>query len=164
MKKILTNTYVFHGAEINGIEEGPNGVWGPKYTGEYREGFLIQAPGVYTKIVTFDVRDGEVYDESYRVDPNTVGMFIGTKDAYDAMIFSNSIVVMEIPNINSSGYRTAKGYVDFDDTQGIWIIKDFSYDNIYTIPLSTINITQSSVQVVGVYFKNDEGKIIEHVV
>lgn len=162
MKKILTNTYVFQGAELNGIQEGPDGVWGTKYTGEYRQGFLIQAPGVYTKIVTFDVRDGEVYDESYRVDPNTVGQFIGILDSQGMRIFSNSIVSMKIPSESSNGYRTARGYIRYDKRDCKWVISN-NPNEMVNLDLSYDKIKKYNICVIGTYFKNDEGEVIEHV-
>lgn len=161
MKKILTDTYVFQGAEINGIEEGPNGVWGPKYTGEYRQGFLIQAPGIYTKIVTFDVRDGEVYDESYRVDPNTIGQFIGILDSQGMRIFSNSIVSMKIPSENLNRWLTVRRYIHYDNRNCKWVLTNLPYE-LVNRDLTYDTIKRHNIRVVGVYYKNDVGEVIEH--
>ena len=56
-------------------------------------GFVIQAPGLYTKIIKVDVVNGEVYDTLFRVDPTSVCMSTETVCRDDKLIYENDIIL-----------------------------------------------------------------------
>lgn len=79
--------------------------------GEWVEGYLLKADGVYTKIINYEVKNGEVYDYHYFVDPKTVGEYVGMTDKNGKRIFEGDIIMRFTCDKNT----TLKGVVEYAD-------------------------------------------------
>ena len=61
-------------------------------TGEWVEGSLVRANGLYTKIINGEVKHNDFYDIHFYIDPETVGQFTGVLDANGKKVFEGDIV------------------------------------------------------------------------
>lgn len=100
-------------------------------TGEWAEGSLVKAKGLYTKIINGEVKNNDFFDEHFIVDPETVGQFSGILDANGQKVFEGDIV--KLTEDVKKTYRVDDGVVKFNHSAFFVNGRDGFLDSLFVL-------------------------------